>query len=86
MLKRINRHGLIYYLYPEGKDKTRIFHNSKEIIVDVPIEEVNQMWYNWFVGEQYIQNAFSKFNPDEQEFIMTGLTKDEFNELGLEAD
>lgn len=78
---RENSMGLTYNIYEEFGDKTRIRFNQKQIIVNISINEVNQCWYNWQIKGMKVQEAFPNFTSSEREFIMTGITETEWNEL-----
>jgi hypothetical protein len=45
--------------------------------LDLPITEAQIIAYN---GGMLVQNAFPNLNADEREFIMTGITKAEWDE------
>ena len=53
----------------------------REKELDVTFEEYNR----WKKGE-LIQNACPRLNVDEREFVMTGMTKDEWDELFPKED
>jgi hypothetical protein len=86
MLIRENMMGLTYTLHVENKTQTQINFKKKHIIVNMPIEEVSQCWYNWQMKGQKIQEAFSKLSNAEREFIMTGITSDEWDEIFKEKE
>jgi hypothetical protein len=83
MLRRINTQGRTYTLEKEGSEgnRTKVSVGGKSIIVDVPLEEMNQAWYYWTVQGKFVQDAFRSLNADEREFLMTGLTKEEWAKL-----
>lgn len=50
--------------------------------MDLPItEEQMQRYIN---GTELIQNVFPNLTPDEREFIMTGITKEEWDNTFIE--
>lgn len=72
--------GLTFHLFPvEGK--TKIVYNKKFIEINMNINELSQCWFNWQMRGQYIQDAFRELSNAEREFILTGITPDEWNEL-----
>ena len=82
---RKNPHGLTYVITPMavlgGGHKTRVRFNSIEMILDVdPMIFLNQ-WFNWTVKDMMVQDAFPTLSVDEREFLKTGLTSEEWNEL-----
>jgi len=40
----------------------------------------------YFAGGIMIQNAFPNLNPDDREFIMTGITPEEWAEIFADSD
>jgi len=82
ILHRINKLGEDYELRTDdfGK-KTLITWNKKSIVVNIPIDEISQCWYDWQMKGMLIQNAFPSFTDDEREFILTGYTTHEWNEI-----
>lgn len=79
-LTRVNPLGHKYLL--EGdKKKTTISLGNKKITVNVPIDVINAAWYNWSQQGQFIQKAFNMLNADEREFLMTGITKEEWDAM-----
>lgn len=88
ILNRVNAMGLCFQLGPVSREQTSIVlvGTEKKIIVNVPIEEMNQAWYNWTVKGMFIQKAFSMLNADEREFLLTGITPTEWNEIFSEEE
>lgn len=89
LLTRRNKLGLTYVITSEpDSSKTRIqkYLENKHIIVDMPIEIVIQCWYNWMMKGEFIQDAFGTLSNSEREFIMTGITDTEWNEIFSEEE
>lgn len=87
-MTRQNIIGLSYYISGDDKSTTieladpkTVPHNAKSITVNASFDSINQSWYNWQNGGQLIQKAFSYLNADEREFLMTGITSSEWDEL-----
>lgn len=40
----------------------------------------------YYTGQELIQDIFPNLNPDQREFIMTGITPDEWSNTFLEED
>lgn len=78
MIHRINAFGLQYYLFDEG-EKTKITSRGKSITVNMTIDEMSSCWYQWQMQSKFIQDAFPKLTAEEREFLMTGITPDEWN-------
>lgn len=89
-LTRINSGGRTYYLESvcgdSAKTKIHCLHKDKSIVVNCPLEEMNQRWYNYFVKGQYIQVAFDNLTDDEREFIKTGITAEKWAEIFKDSD
>ena len=83
--ERINPMGLRYILTSEG-DKTIIRLGTKSITVNMSLEEVSQCWYSWQMQGAYMQDAFSKLSAEEREFLMTGITPAEWNNIFAEKE
>ncbi len=88
ILTRQNSMGLTYSLSEvlTDRSKTNITLVNrrkstdplKRITVDMPIEELSQCWFNWQMGGQFIQTAFRKLNAEEREFLITGMTPEDW--------
>jgi len=87
ILNRYNPLGLTFQLAPQGRDVTSIVlvGTEKKIVVNHPIESLNQGWYHWMKGK-FIQDAFNFLTPDEREFLMTGITPEEWAETFKEEE
>lgn len=87
ILTRINSMGLTYTLTRQGQGKTRIhcIQLQKSIVVNFPLEDLNQGWYYWMNGK-FVQDAFRFLSAAEREFIMTGITSEEWDELFPDDD
>jgi len=79
---RINPHGIAYMLQEDENNSTHICmkHEDKFITVNIPITDVILAWQIWMAGAM-IQDAFYFFSPDEREFIMTGITTEEWDAM-----
>jgi hypothetical protein len=85
MITRHNKMGSVYTLVMMG-DRTQIITGRKSIVVDTPIDRVSQGWYSWQMNGALIQDAFPYLNNVEREFIMTGITQAEWDELFGETE
>ena len=84
ILNRYNPLGLTFQISPAGRDKSTVTligakGSNKTLIVNASIEDMNQGWYYWMNGK-FIQDAFRFLTPDEREFLMTGITPEEWAE------
>lgn len=82
-ITRLNSRGEKYTLIPKGQNWTSIYceKNKKEITVNANIGQLNDSWAYWQHVGYKVQAAFQFLNSDEREFIMTGITADEWNEI-----
>lgn len=76
---RMNAIGITYEIDSIDDDSTRIMHGKKSIVVNHNWSRINQAWYDWQQGGQFIQTAFSFLTSDEREFLLSGITKDEWD-------
>lgn len=85
---RVNRFGLQFTFHSFENGHTRIeLQNgtvNKHIIVAHPFEKLSQGWYNWMVKDMYIQDAFNFLTAGEREFLLTGLTPEEWDKMFAE--
>ena len=80
-LTRINSQGIHYVLTGDrNKDETVIFRRGKRVTVPHNIEKLSQAWFHWMNGK-FVQDAFPFLTADEREFLMTGITKEEWNKI-----
>jgi hypothetical protein len=87
ILTRENPRGLKFTLCEvEGKTRVHCLTVNKTITVNQPLETMNQSWYRWTMRGDFVQDAFRFLNADEREFLMTGITGEEWNELFPEDD
>jgi len=73
--------GIQYHITEMPTGGIAIRTQDKQIIVKYPFEKINQAWYDWVMLGHMVQEAFKFMTPDEREFIMTGITADEWVEL-----
>ena len=84
MLRSTTRTGKFnqqYQVTELANGLTEIQSRNNRIVVEADYNKVIQGWYNWNMLGQQIQTAFSFLSPDEREFILTGITKNEWNQL-----
>jgi hypothetical protein len=84
-IKKVSPRGLTFYLQTicEDRDSTNIYlaETGKKIKVEIPIEQLSVSWYNWQVKGKNIQDAFPFLIADEREFLISGLTSEEWNKI-----
>lgn len=79
-LIRENSMGLAYELEDKYGD-TLVKMNNKRMIFNMPIEEMSNRWYRWQMLGEFIQKAFDNCTAEQREFLMTGITPKEWNEI-----
>jgi hypothetical protein len=77
---RYNGIGMMYML-SEGDKGTIITNGANSITVDMPIAHVSQAWYNWQHKGVLLQNAFPQLDANQREFILTGITAEEWDKI-----
>jgi hypothetical protein len=78
---RINSMGLTYHFTRKNDKQTSVVCNRKSIILDMPLEEIAQCYYNWQMRGMHIQNAFPNMPAEQREFLLTSITPTEWNEI-----
>lgn len=58
-------------------------YSGEERTIDLPITEEQ---IKAFENGEHVQNAFPHLNADQREFILTGMTPDEWDRLFPESD
>jgi hypothetical protein len=85
-LTRINPLGHKYMLVRQAGGKTLVITGTKQVTMDMTIEDMSQCWYNWQMKRENIQVAFAQLGPEQREFLMTGITPSEWNEIFKDAE
>lgn len=87
-IERRNRMGVKYVLTAIDELTTKIEtpHNGKSIVVEANIDYLSTSWYKYTKEGQFVQTAFPFLSDGEREFIITGLTPMEWDELWQERD
>lgn len=84
-IKKVSPRGLTFYLQTicDNRNETDIYlaETGKKITVEIPIEELSVSWYLWQVKGQKIQEAFPFLIASEREFLMSGLTSEEWDKI-----
>jgi hypothetical protein len=83
---RMNNLRMRYRISQDNtKPFTTIYNETlnKSIVVNCNVGDINRGWYSWQYEKMLIQDAFPFLSNDEREFIMTGITPDEWNEMFL---
>lgn len=82
----LNTMGLRYVLDELDNDETRIYfydREGKSIVVKCKYEEMIRRWHKWRHASPsvHIQEAFDNLSNEEREFLITGLTPNEWNKI-----
>lgn len=85
-LYRDNPQGRRYSLHKISDEKTRIVTGTKAIEVNMSIDNLSARWFLWQMQGKLIQNAFPELSAGEREFLITGITPEEWNELFSEEN
>jgi len=86
-INRLNPHGMRFMItqLADRPHQTEIrlltSRGSKRIVVNYSVEIIAQSWFDWVHDGHFIQNVFGYMTPDEREFIKTGITKEEWDEI-----
>lgn len=84
---RVNHMGQKYHMIEvlnekgEITGKTEIRTGGKKLVVNHPIMKLSQAWYDWMMRGFPIQTVFYFMSADEREFLLTGITPEEWNKL-----
>ena len=70
----------------DTKTTISIPKTGKSITVNFNLGDLAQSYYHWQNSGQHIQDAFPYLSADEREFLLTGITCQEWLELFNEED
>lgn len=94
VITRTNSTGLQYQISNIGGEDTKPVtitllatktRPAKKLVVDHSLQAINQSWFFWMSGKK-VQDAFPYLNADEREFLMTGITPDEWKKIFGESE
>ena len=77
---RYNGLGMAYNIVEDGDD-TLINEGNNTLRVKQPIARISQDWYRWQHMGILLQNAFPYLNANEREFLLTGLTEEDWERI-----
>ena len=79
---RKNKMGLDYKISQDNtQDFTTIWQGRRSIQVKADVGQINRGWYAWFHEDKLAQDAFPFLNHAEREFLISGITPDQWNEM-----
>jgi len=81
VVTRVNNIGLKFKLTEESHKETLVTLGNKAYLMKIPMPVFLAAWYNWQMKGMFIQDAFHMLNDDEREFLMTGITSEQWNEI-----
>ena len=79
-ITQVNPRGLQFDLLELSPNQTQITLGVKRIVVNHQLYKIMDSWAAWRNGA-YIQVAFRYFDANEREFLMTGITAEEWDIL-----
>lgn len=77
----ITQKGLTVRVEGLGALGTRVWVGSKNLTMPFPAEVIRRGLDRWIFQDALIQNAFGFLNTDQREFLMTGMTPEEWAAL-----
>jgi hypothetical protein len=78
---RTNNIGLKFKLTEESRYGTLVTLGNKAMLIKVSLEIFLASWYRWQMRGDKVQEAFSMLSADEREFLMSGITSQEWDEI-----
>lgn|SRR4030095_7797660 len=76
---RISPRGLEFHITEKGNQcEVRLIGTDKVITVDMKLEVISAAWYQWQMNRKHIQEAFQHLKPSHREFLLTGITPEEW--------
>ena len=85
-LTRLNPLGHKYMLIRQPGDKTLVVTGTKQVTLDMSLDDMSSCWYAWQMQGKHIQVAFAKLPAEQREFLMTGITPAEWARIFDGAD
>jgi hypothetical protein len=73
--------GISYTITSTGPMEVAVKVNSKKLAVQASIQQMEEGWIRWTVQGNMVQDAFPFLSSGEREFLMTGITDDEWDQL-----
>ena len=73
--------SLLEVLPTKKQTEIRLNGTQKKITVDISLERLSAMWYQWQMAGKMIQDAFKDLNNEQREFLITGITPSEWKEI-----
>ncbi len=82
-INRVNRQGHQFKLTEVfgEPDRVQIKLGDKMMIVHATIKEMDRAWYKWQIKGDFAQDAFHFLTPEAREFLISGISPNEWNDL-----
>ena len=79
---RLNPMGREYTLTEINPTQTLVADaNGGSVTINLPISDMSRRWYRWMMNGEYIQVAFNTVPAEQREFLLTGITPKQWNEI-----
>jgi hypothetical protein len=79
-MTRINRKGVRFELFAHD-NSTRVVCHGKSIVVPISFDEFDRLWYRYQIGNESVQVVFPTLNAAQREFLITGLTQQDWDRI-----
>ena len=83
---RTNRIGMQFYIMELPDARTEIRSQTNKITVNHDVHKIETAWFRWIGHNQYIQDAFKFLTDDEREFLLTGITPEQWENYFAEKE
>lgn len=78
---RINKAGQRFDFLPTKDGNTLAIFKDKQLKLNMSPADVSQCYYNWQMKGQHIQIAFAGLPAEQREFLITGITPEEWKKI-----
>lgn len=73
-----NSLGMKYTLFPNDTGGTTVATGAKSLEVSATVDTMAKAWLDWRIRGLKVQDAFPFLRAEEREFLMTGMTPEEW--------
>jgi hypothetical protein len=85
-MSRLSPRGLKFRLTELNNNQTLVELGNKSITMNQSIIILSQAWYYWQMDGKHIQEAFPMLPAEHREFLLSGITPEEWNEIFAEEE
>ena len=79
---RISPRGLEFTLTEINANQTLVLdERGNSATINMPIAEMSRKWYKWQMRSLPIQEVFRELSADQREFLLTGITPEQWNAI-----